>query len=554
MAGDSTASRPPSCQPGFAFFALPYDRIRPPERRDCLRRVGVFGWGVVAPRSPDVGAFAANLASAESWLTPFNGFGPDNFLVGTPEFRFADYRSWIAERFPPSRFHQLEEKMDLPTLYAVGAFVQSLGQNPGIEAELSGLGSRAHVYIGTGLGNLGTIANAALSLDRAQRRWDRFWGERNPARPAAPEADAAGQAGEGAPPHPESVPAADRAEAEDAWWRHWAAGAPDLHAYLKELAEIESLAVEGEVAAGKMSVLKEKQRRHLQLQKRWGCPEPPWREVSANLVWNLHNTPASQISMLGQITGLAFAPVGACSTFGVALKLALDAIDRGEADLVVVGATDPPPHPLSVGAFYSARVISADAAVSKPLDGLRGTHVAGGSVVWLVGDLERMRAKGFRPLGMEPLAVGVSSDADHIITPSADGPTAAMRQALERAGVAPSDFGSWDLHATATPGDYLEVDTLRQIVPGSVLVTARKGTFGHGMSAGGGWELTAQYLGYERGELFPTPLARAELHPEIARLHELYVFDEAVPAPPGPAGKLSMGIGGVNACVISRPW
>jgi 3-oxoacyl-[acyl-carrier-protein] synthase II len=74
------------------------------------------------------------------------------------------------------------------------------------------------------------------------------------------------------------------------------------------------------------------------------------------------------------------------------------------------------------------------------------------------------------------------------------------------------------------------------------------------MGAGGGWELTAQYLGYERGMLFPTPLTPGELHPEIARLHDLYVYDEAVPAPPGPAGKLSMGIGGINACIVSRPW
>ncbi len=504
----------------------------------------------MAPRSPNVDVFAANLTSAESWLTPFNGFGPDNFLVGMPEFSFAAYREWIAGRFPPNRFSQLEEKMDLPTLYAIGAFVQSLGQNPGIEAELARLGSRAHVYVGTGLGAVGTVADAALALHRAERRWHRFWGERNPGTPGIP----ANTGEAGAPPHPESVPAADRADAEDAWWKHRAAGCLDLHTYLRETAAIESLSIEGNVAVGKISVLKEKQRRYLQLQKRWGCPEPPWRSVSANLVWNIHNTPASQISMLGRITGLAFAPVGACSTFGVALKLAMDAIDRGETDLVVVGATDPPPHPLTVGAFYNARVISADTQVSKPLDGLRGTHVAGGAVVWLVGDLLRMRERGFRPLGMEPVAVGVSADADHIITPSVDGPSAAMRQALAAAGVSPAEIGSWDLHATATPGDYLEMEILRSIVPGSVLVTARKGTFGHGMGAGGGWELTAQYLGYERGLLFPTPLTRGELNTEIARLQDLYVFDQPVPAPAGYAGKLSMGIGGINSCVVSRPW
>jgi 3-oxoacyl-[acyl-carrier-protein] synthase II len=275
--------------------------------------------------------------------------------------------------------------------------------------------------------------------------------------------------------------------------------------------------------------------------------------VSTNVLWNIQNTPASQISMLGRITGLAFAPVAACSTFGVALKLALDAIRRGEAKAVVVGATDPPPHPLSVGAFYGARVLSADRGTSKPLTGLRGTHVAGGASVWIVGERSFMEARGMRPLGMEPVAVGVSSDADHIITPSREGPTEAIRRALDEAGIDPSELGSWDLHATATPGDFLEVDTLRAVVPEQVLVTARKGTFGHGMSVGGGWELTAQYLGVERGELFPTPLTREELNAEIGEVHGSWVFDAGCPAPRKPVGKLSMGVGGVNACVVSKP-
>jgi 3-oxoacyl-(acyl-carrier-protein) synthase len=299
-------------------------------------------------------------------------------------------------------------------------------------------------------------------------------------------------------------------------------------------------------------MIKEKHRRTEALENEWGTPTPPWRSVSANTIWNIHNIPAAQISMLGRITGLAFAPVGACSTFGLALKLGIDAIRRGEAKAVVVGATDPPPHPLVVGAFYQGRVISADGGVSRPLQGLRGTHVAGGSVVWIIGDWDYFTAKGYRPLGMEPRAVGMSSDAHHIITPSPEGPLVAIRQALDAAGIGPDQIGSWDLHATATPGDYLEVKNLREILPASVLVTARKGTFGHGMAGGGGWELTAQYLGYQRGELYPTPLPPSQLHPSIRDIHQLFVFDRAVGLPDGLAGKLSMGIGGINACVISR--
>jgi hypothetical protein len=73
------------------------------------------------------------------------------------------------------------------------------------------------------------------------------------------------------------------------------------------------------------------------------------------------------------------------------------------------------------------------------------------------------------------------------------------------------------------------------------------------MSAGGGWELTAQYLGYADGHLFPTPLAREELNATIGQMHQNFVFDTACEIPPGLTGKLSMGIGGINACVISRP-
>jgi 3-oxoacyl-(acyl-carrier-protein) synthase len=233
--------------------------------------------------------------------------------------------------------------------------------------------------------------------------------------------------------------------------------------------------------------------------------------------------------------------------------MAMQTIQAGEAKVVVVGATDPPPHPLTVGAFYSARVSSADGRVSIPLTRLQGTHVAGGSAIWIIGNLEYMKAKGFRPLGMEPVSVGVSSDAHHIITPSLTGPKSAIANGLADAHAKAEDFATWDLHATATPGDSSEVATFRSMFPDSVLVTARKGTFGHGMAAGGGWELTAQYLGYAEHRLFATPLSESKLNSGIAKVHKHFVFDTTRAAPEGLAGKLSMGIGGVNACVVSRP-
>jgi 3-oxoacyl-[acyl-carrier-protein] synthase II len=525
-----------------------------------LKRVGVYGWGIVAPKSPNIDAFAENLSSGGSWLEPFEGFGPSTFLVGDPEFDFADYREWIGERFPPNRFAQLTSKMDPFALFAIGAFIQSLSQNPGIEKVLQQLGPEAHVYIGTGLGAFSAIHDASLRLDRAQRNWDRFW--------AAPErctalrtyletGDPSELMSEGAgpvPPDPEEfTDPEEREDAQRVWNAFWAALSSDLRGYLDEFAKIEEISVGGDVEVGKLSLIREKERERSKLQERWNAPNSPWTQVSANVLWNIPNIPASQVSIAGGITGFTFAPVGACATFGVCLKLALDAIRRGDAKAVVIGASDPSPHPLVVASFFAARVIAAGDRISTPLTGLRGTHISGGAVVWIVGERSFMEEKGFQPLGMEPVSVGVSADADHIITPTKPGSLTAIRTAMDQGGVGASEVVSWDLHATATPGDFLEVDNMRELLPEEVLVTARKGTFGHGMSAGGGWELTAQYLGAERGIIFSTPLTRDDLNSEIAQIHSAFVYDSSCPLPDGVVGKLSMGVGGVNAAVISRP-
>ncbi|HEX9638645.1 MAG TPA: beta-ketoacyl synthase N-terminal-like domain-containing protein [Acidobacteriota bacterium] len=525
------------------------------------RRIGIFGWGVVAPRSPTVDAFRANLRQAGMWMEPFDGFGPSNFLVGVPKFDFAVYKPWIDQRFKPAKYAQLEKKMGAPVQYAIGAFIQALGQNPGIETTLRDLGIQTHVYVGTGVGDIPVTYEVAIGYYKAQRRWDRFWAapERCCARrdfqAASESARAELRAAHAIPPEP-----VDRGdpialeEQQEAFDRYWARRSDGLQGYLEQARRIQSEPVAGEVESAKKHAIKHKLIEMKKLQERCGCPTEPWNSISPNLIWNIANTPASQISMLGRLHGPSWAPVGACSGFGLALKLAIDSIRGGHARAAVVGMTDPPPHPLTVGAFYAANVLAADRQASKPLTDLRGTHVAGGACIWIVGDVDYMRQLGYQPVGMELLAVALSSDAEHIITPSKEGPRIAIREAIRQAGIEPEELATWDLHATATPGDYLEVEIAREFVPDGAYLTARKGIFGHGMSVGGGWELTAQHLGVEEGILYPTSLREDELNAEIKTLHSCYVFDRSVPFQSRFAGKINMGIGGINSVIISRRW
>ncbi|HEY3174705.1 MAG TPA: beta-ketoacyl synthase N-terminal-like domain-containing protein [Candidatus Polarisedimenticolia bacterium] len=524
-------------------------------------RIGIFGWGVVAPRSRNVDEFRENLRSNRTWMEPFDGFGPNNFLVGVPKFDFDQYRPWIEERFKPARFSQLAKHSGNLVRYAVGAFIDSLSQNPGIEKTLRYLGQQTHIYVGTGVGDLPTMYEVSIVYYKAQRHWNRFWGEPERCRlrsqylAATPAAREKLRAEHSIPAEPGSFEdEAERETAREVWEVFWCARSEGLREYLAAARTIQAVPLGADIETGKERLIKRKLTEMRKLNLKWGCPTEPWNAVHPNLIWNIHNSPAAQISMVGQIQGPAFAPVGACSSFGVALKLAQDAIRSGQAKAVVVGMTDPPPHPLLVGAFYRANVLSADGEPSKPLAGLKGTHVAGGATIWLVCDADFMRSRGYKSVGLEIAGIGLSSDAHHIITPTRHGPLLCMTKALADAGIGADQLDTWDLHATATPGDWLEVATVRELLPAGIPMTARKGTFGHGMSVGGAWELTAQHLGAEEGVLYPTILSRGELNQAVAALHTDFVFDEPVPFTGTYLGKINMGVGGINACVISRRW
>lgn len=516
------------------------------------RRVGVFGWGVVAPKSRNVDVFAQNLEQAGTWLSPFTGYGQSNFLVGYPDFDFETYHAWFDERFPPAKFGQLKDKMGPVVQYAIGAFIQSLGQNPGIEQYLQDLGMKCHIYVGTGIGDITVTQREALAYERVLRRWNEFWAA--PERCSALRRHLEGEHDPEAPQNPSEIPIGTEAwiETKYDWDAHWAARSDALSQYLAEAREVHAEPVPPSSGSAKLSMIRQKLNRIRIMNKKWGCPAEPWTACSPDLLWNIANIPAAQISMIGRIVGTTIAPIAACASFGVAIKMAADAIQRGDAAAVVIGMTDPPPHEMVISAFYNANVLSADADVSRPMTGLKGTHVAGGACIWIVGDADVLMARGFRPLGMEIIGVGTSADAHHIITPSKGGPQLAIKAALEH--VQTTDVTTWDMHATATPGDATEIESSLEMLHPDVIFTARKGTFGHGMSVGGGWELTAQHLGMAKGKLYPMPLTEGELHADVEVYSPRFVNQYGCEIAHGYSGKLSMGVGGINSCVISRPW
>jgi hypothetical protein len=61
-------------------------------------------------------------------------------------------------------------------------------------------------------------------------------------------------------------------------------------------------------------------------------------------------------------------------------------------------------------------------------------------------------------------------------------------------------------------------------------------------------------MGLVKGRLFPIALTEGELHADVKIHSAKFVQVDGCEVPRGYSGKLSMGIGGINSCVISRPW
>ena len=524
-----------------------FDR-RPP-------RVGIYGWGVVAPGARNIAALEQLLRGGGSALSPSSRseLGPGLFAVGDPDFSFDEYAPWIAQRHGEAYVARLRSKMGDNVQFAVGVAIQALQGEPRLEALMREADEECPVFIGSGVGDLRESHRAAESLDRATRIWNHFWAQ--PAQCAKLEkfeADGACPAA-GTPTDPRSLPvdSLERFDAVVAWDAYWSGRSDKLKVFLERFAAIERLQADDEdLEKAHLNAIRKRLRAQRALVEEFGCPPPPWSAVSANLIWNIQNAPAAQITMLLDLHGPAWAPVGACSTFGVALKCGRDAIRNGGAKLAVVGTTDPRPDPTLVAAFYDARVMPGNGEINMPFTSLRGTHISGGACVWILGDADWCAARGLRPVGGWVEAVTLSSDAEHIITPSKLGPKRAIARAYDEANIKASDVALIDLHATGTPGDLNELALIEEFVNSRTLVTARKGQLGHGMANSGGWELTALALGLARKVALPTGIRADALHERVQHPERIVrggaSIDGAV------AVKLMLGIGGITACVVLR--
>jgi 3-oxoacyl-[acyl-carrier-protein] synthase II len=231
-----------------------------------------------------------------------------------------------------------------------------------------------------------------------------------------------------------------------------------------------------------------------------------------------------------------------------------------DADVMLAGGAEAATCRLTVAGFAIMRALSTGfndrpSEASRPWDRDRDGFVMGeaGAVV-VLEELEHARARGARIYG-ELLGYGLSGDAHHVSAPepSGDGARRAMAAALQRAGLAPSDVGYINAHATSTPvGDPVEIEAVRRLFgehARTLCMSSTKSATGHLLGAAGAVEAIFTILALRDGVVPPTLNLE---HPDEGIDLDL-VPHEARQRRVRYALSNSFGFGGTNAALLFGP-
>ena len=252
--------------------------------------------------------------------------------------------------------------------------------------------------------------------------------------------------------------------------------------------------------------------------------------------------------------------VSACASGAHGIGDAYKIIARGTADVMITGGSECAITPLGVAGFCSLKALSTrndePQAASRPFDKTRdGFVIAEGAATVILEDLGHATARGARIYG-EIIGYGMTGDAYHITAPDPEGSgaAAAMKAALDDAGLKPQDVSYINAHGTSTQlNDKIETKAIKDVFGAyayKVPVSSTKSMTGHLLGAGGAIEFIVCAMALRDQVIPPTinyktpdPECDLDYVPNQARKTKLHVLLSN-----------SFGFGGHNVALIMRKY
>jgi 3-oxoacyl-[acyl-carrier-protein] synthase II len=245
----------------------------------------------------------------------------------------------------------------------------------------------------------------------------------------------------------------------------------------------------------------------------------------------------------------------ACSSGATAIQLGVEAIRRGEVTAALCIGTDGSVNPESLIRFSLLSALSTQndppEGASKPFSKNRDGFVMGeGAGALVLEDAESARARGAKILGYV-LGCGEKGDGFHRTRSSPDGAPgiAAIRAALDDAGVGPDAIDTVNAHGTSTPeNDKMEAMGCAAVFGariGRLPISSNKSMIGHTLTAAGAIEAVVSLLTITHGRIPPT-INYLVPDPAIP----LDVVATARDARVSRVLSNSFGFGGQNTCLV----
>ncbi len=265
------------------------------------------------------------------------------------------------------------------------------------------------------------------------------------------------------------------------------------------------------------------------------------------------NTGLALLSKEFGIEGYTTSVHTACASGGQAVGTGLKVMRRHQADFMLVGGFDSMINPVGISGFCLLGALSTDndtpERASRPFDATRSGFVLGEGAGFLV--LEDWCSIVI----YAELAGDGNSLSCYRITdspPDGNGPIQAIEQALQDAGLKPSDIDYVNAHGTSTKmNDQSECAALRAVMADhidTVRVSSTKSCMGHLIAAAGAVEAAVCALAIDRG-IAPVNANHENDDPDCA---VNLVKGESAEMPIRAALSNSLGFGGSNSSLVFR--
>jgi nodulation protein E len=202
---------------------------------------------------------------------------------------------------------------------------------------------------------------------------------------------------------------------------------------------------------------------------------------------------AAHVGIEYGIKGPTFATCSACSTAAHAIGIGLDYVRRGVADVAIVGASESVINYGTMKAWQAMHVLSPQ-GIFPFAKKRNGTVLGEGAGVLVLESEQHAKARGAKPL-VELVGFGMTSDSKDMVNPDIEGPSEAMRLALEDARLSPTQIDYINAHGTATTiNDKNETNAIKRVFGDhakKLAISSTKSMHGHPLGAGGGIEAIA---------------------------------------------------------------